>query len=312
MMYKIIECPVNSGQKIQGTELGPKFLNYFGIKNIDLDVVSIKEPIFDKNQTSSYDEKIHKPEEVLSWTRSILEHGLKAFSQNTMPVFLGGDHSIAMGSVLSASTNAKSLGKPLYVLWIDAHSDINSLQSSESGNMHGMPLNYLTGKSDFPGFPEVISVDDKNIMMMGIRSVDEEEEKIIQNSSITFCDMDSVNDGSAFEDLNRFLNNVKSNDGILHVSFDFDFLDPSLFPGVGTDVEGGANLKHLEKIMEMIIENGHLGSLDIVELNPLLDSKNTSIKTIKNIRSLVKKLGKKYYGRNRRYIYEDTKKTIFT
>lgn len=292
MKYKIIGCPVSCGQKKQGSELGPKFLRYFGIENQEfiIDGGDVEEPIFNKNETSMYDEKVHKPDEVLGWTRSILNEGLKTFAENNIPVFLGGDHSIAMGSVLSASINANNLNRPLYVLWIDAHSDINSLESSDSGNMHGMPLNYLTGKSDFPNFPEVAQVDDSNIMMMGIRSVDDEEAKIINESNITFCNMKSVNDGSAYKILDKFLKDVVVNNGILHVSFDLDFLDPELMPGTGTAVEDGGTIEQVEEIFKMVMNNMHiLGSLDIVELNPLLDSKNQSLKTIKKMKINLRK-----------------------
>jgi arginase len=220
---------------------------------------------------------VKKLDETVAWVEALSEAAYAA-SADGMPVFLGGDHSLSAGTVSGMARRAGEKGRPLFALWLDAHTDFHSLVSTESGNLHGTPVAYFTGQPGFEGcFPPLASkVEPANVCMVGIRSVDPAERKAIREAGIQVCDMRMIDEEGMAAPLKRFLAEVAAANGMLHVSFDVDFLDPDFAPGVGTTVPGGATFREAHLIMEMLSDSGLVSSLDLVELNPFLDDRGKS------------------------------------
>ena len=191
-----------------------------------------------------------------------------------MPIFLGGDHALSLGSVSGMAAHAARLGKPLFVLWLDAHSDFHTPQSTASGNLHGTPVAYVTGQPGFDAFPPLAApVPTGRVAMIGLRSVDAPEKAALQALDVAITDMRSIDEDGIRAPLERFLAHVEAEDGLLHVSLDVDFLDPMIAPAVGTTVPGGATIREAHLAMEMLSDSGRVASLDLVELNPFLDER---------------------------------------
>ena len=174
------------------------------------------------------------------------------------------------------------MGKPLFVLWLDAHSDFHTPDTTDSGNLHGTPVAYYTGQKGFGGyFPKLeVAVDPAKICMMGLRSVDIPEGARLLENKIIVNDMRAIDEHGIARLLTKFLEQVVAADGWLHVSLDVDFLDPEIAPAVGTTVPGGANFREAHLIMEMLHETGLVRSLDLVELNPFLDHRGRTTKLL--------------------------------
>lgn len=209
-----------------------------------------------------------------AWTRSIAEIAYAA-SESGMPIFLGGDHSLSAGSVAGMARRAAEEGRPFFVLWLDAHPDFHTLETTQSGNLHGTPMAYVTGR---PGFADMMPplaapVDPRNVCMMGIRSVDPAERAALAEAGVTVHDMRAIDEHGLAPLLRGFLARVEAAGGMLHVSLDVDFLDPDIAPGVGTTVPGGATVREAHLAMEMLHDSGAVVSLDLVELNPFLDER---------------------------------------
>ena len=218
-------------------------------------------------------DKIHARNEVISWVETLSDAAEAAMAQG-LPVFMGGDHALALGTVRGVANYAKSQGRPLYVLWLDAHSDFHTLDSTETGNLHGTPVAYVTGHAGFDGFPEVTApVPADNICMIGLRSVDGAERVALEASRIRRHDMRDIDEHGIARPLQAFLQDVAANNGMLHVSLDVDFLDPAVAPAVGTTVPGGATVREAHLVCEILHDSGLLTSLDLVELNPFLDER---------------------------------------
>ncbi|MEM6939316.1 MAG: arginase [Pseudomonadota bacterium] len=211
--------------------------------------------------------------ETIAWTKTISEAAKAAMAEG-IPVFMGGDHALSLGSVRGVLAHAQRQNRPLFVLWLDAHTDFHTPQTSESGNLHGTPLGYLTGRDGFHGFPPVAPpLAHENLALLGLRSVDAAERAFLAQSAATAVDMRQIDDSGIARPLEAFLNRVAAAQGLLHVSLDVDFLDPVIAPAVGTTVPGGATLREAHLVMEMLHDSGLMSSLDIVELNPFLDER---------------------------------------
>lgn len=212
--------------------------------------------------------------DFIGWTETIRD-AVRAARAEAMPVVIGGDHSLAAGSLLGNAEHAAAQGRPFFVLWLDAHPDFHTLETTASGNLHGVPLAYACGLGGFEGAlpPPAHPVDTRNICMMGIRSVDPAERTALAQHGVTVCDMRAIDEEGVAPLLKRFLDKVAAAGGDLHVSLDVDFLDPSIAPGVGTTVPGGATFREAHLIMELLSDSGLVTSLDLVELNPFLDER---------------------------------------
>lgn len=212
-------------------------------------------------------------EETIAWTETLANASEQAFDAGT-PLFLGGDHAISLGTVLGALRHANSVGRPLFVLWLDAHSDFHTPETTDSGNLHGTPVAYFTGRPGFMGFPAVpTALPDAHMAMIGLRSVDPAERAALQQSAVTTVDMRQIDESGIARPLAAFLGRVKAANGLLHVSLDVDFLDPVIAPAVGTTVPGGATVREAHLVMEMLHDSGLIRSMDLVELNPFLDDR---------------------------------------
>jgi arginase len=212
-------------------------------------------------------------EETIAWTTSLATAAQSALADG-MPIFMGGDHALSLGSVLGAMRYAEKVGRPLFVLWLDAHTDFHTPDTTDSGNLHGTPLGYVTGRPGFTGFPVITTpVPHENVAIIGLRSVDAAERAAMQDSAITYVDMREIDETGIARPLSSFLDKVAAADGMLHVSLDVDFLDPAVAPAVGTTVPGGATVREGHLVMEMLHDSGLMTSLDLVELNPFLDER---------------------------------------
>lgn len=212
--------------------------------------------------------------ETVAWTEAIIEAAYRA-SGDGMPIFIGGDHSLSAGSMTGLARRAASEGREFFVLWLDSHPDFHTLETTASGNLHGVPMAYATGLEGFEGyFPAVATpINPQNVCMMGIRSVDPAERAVLSTAGVTVHDMRAIDENGIAPLLDAFLKRVATADGILHVSLDVDFLDPGIAPGVGTTVPGGATFREAHLIMEILHDSGLVRSIDLVELNPFLDDR---------------------------------------
>jgi arginase len=238
--------------------------------------------------------------EIVAWTETIAQ-AIYESSGEGMPILMGGDHSIAAGALAGMSRRAKEDGREIFVLWLDAHPDFHTLDTTRSGNLHGIPMAYATGMPGFDGIlpPLAAPIDPKNVCMMGIRSVDSAERGPLSAAGVTVHDMRAIDEHGVAPLLDQFLARVAAANGILHVSLDVDFLDPEIAPGVGTTVPGGATFREAHLVMEMLHDSGLTASLDLVELNPFLDDRGrTALLLVDLVASL---MGKRVMDRPTRH-----------
>ncbi|MEC9434757.1 MAG: arginase [Pseudomonadota bacterium] len=212
--------------------------------------------------------------EVAAWTRALAARALEMSRGCDLALFLGGDHSMSAGTVAGMAARSAELGQRQFVLWLDAHPDLHTLRTTASGALHGCPVAYFTGRSGFAGFPPLAAaVDPGDVCMMGLRSVDPAERRLIAEVGIDSHDMRALDERGPARPLAAFLDRVAAANGRLHVSLDVDFLDPMIAPAVGTAVPGGATFREAHLIMEMLHDSGLVSSLDLAELNPFLDER---------------------------------------
>ena len=279
MHCKLIGAPVQDGTGRMGCEMGPSAFRAAGLtqalEELGHDVTDLGnvEPAAKRNLTHSNPVLKNLPE-IVAWIEA-LDKAAYEHSADGFPIFLGGDHALAAGTVCGLSRRAKEQGRPLFVLWLDAHTDFHTLETTTSGNLHGTPVAYYTGQKGFEGtFPEVQApVDPANVCMIGIRSVDPAERTAIRKTEVTVNDMRMIDEHGVVALLNRFLKRVEEANGLLHVSLDVDFLDPNIAPAVGTTVPGGATFREAHLIMEMLHDSELVTSFEAVELNPFLDER---------------------------------------
>ena len=217
----------------------------------------------------------HLPE-VAAWNQALHDATFAELSAGRLPIMLGGDHCLAIGSISAVARHCKAVGKKLRVLWFDAHADFNTATLTPSGNIHGMPVACLCGHGpaelvDMGGPGHRLSP--KDIRQIGIRSVDDGEKRMVADLGIEVFDMRYIDEMGMRHTMELALALVDANTH-LHVSLDVDFLDPDIAPGVGTTVRGGPTYREAQLCMEMIADTGRLASLDVVELNPALDVRN--------------------------------------
>lgn len=271
----VIGVPMDLGQSRRGVDMGPSAVRYAGLSS------RLKSLGFGFRDRGNVEIAVRDtlPAEgglsflpaVVASCEGVYHAGLEALEAGEVPIFLGGDHSIAIGTVGAASHS-----EPVGLLWIDAHGDFNTPETSPSGNIHGMPLAALTGR----GVPEMVDlgrpgpkVDPRDIMLVGIRDLDRDEKIMLRDSGagvFTMRDIDERGIGAVAHEACKRLSHLPR----VHVSLDMDSLDPREAPGVGTPVAGGLSYREAHLLMEIIAEVCRVGSMDVVEINPILDQRN--------------------------------------
>ncbi|AMJ61953.1 arginase [Bosea sp. PAMC 26642] len=274
----LIGAPTQEGAGRLGCDMGPSAYRTAGIREALADLGFVVEdrgnvapaPLRDLAHTNA---AIRNLAAYDAWIRTLTEAAEQA-SREGLPIFLGGDHSLSAGTIAGVARNAKSNGRELFVLWLDAHADFHTLVTTTSGNLHGTPLAYVTGRAGFDALsPVEAAVKPGNVCLIGLRSVDPAERAAMSDAGVVAHDMRAVDEHGLAPLLRRFLDRVEAADGILHVSLDVDFLDPEIAPAVGTTVPGGATFREAHLAMEMLHDCGRVCSLDLVELNPFLDER---------------------------------------
>jgi len=275
----VLGAPVQEGAGRLGCDMGPSAFRTAGLLT---ELRSLGYDVEDRGNIAPKPRKdlrhpnaaVRALPETVAWTEAIAEAAYEA-SGDGIPIFIGGDHSLSAGSMTGLARRASEDDRELFVLWLDSHPDFHTLTTTTSGNLHGVPMAYATGLDGFDGYfpPLAAALKPQNVCMMGIRSVDPAERAALKNAGVTIHDMRAIDENGVVSLLNAFLKRVADADGILHVSFDVDFLDPAIAPGVGTTVPGGATFREAHLIMEILHDSGLVTSLDLVELNPFLDER---------------------------------------
>ncbi len=215
-------------------------------------------------------------DEVVAWNHGVHDAVLAELRLGRLPILLGGDHSLAIGSVGAVARHCRETGKKLRVLWLDAHADFNTNVLTPSGNLHGMPVACLCGHGPQPLLEiggQVPALNPKWLRQIGIRSVDAGEKRLVHQVGLEVFDMRYIDEMGMRHAMELALATLDAHTH-LHVSFDVDFLDPPIAPGVGTTVPGGPTYREAQLCMEMIADTGRMASLDVMELNPALDLRN--------------------------------------
>lgn len=298
--YILIGAPVDSGKKRRGCLMGPDAYRTAGIAET---IRSLGHAVSDRGNLAPAASRplktpklgVHGYAETAAWTEALGAAARDAAASGT-PIFLGGDHALSHGSVAGMAAHAAGLGRPLFVLWLDAHTDYHTPLTSGSGNLHGTPLGYVTGRDGFDGFPPLAAtVPTANVCLIGLRSIDAGEREALANTDMMAVDMRAIDEHGIAAPLRAFLDRVREADGLLHVSLDVDFLDPSVAPAVGTTVPGGATFREAHLVMEMIHDSGLLASLDLVELNPFLDERGRTAQLMVDLTASL--LGRRVFDR---------------
>ena len=280
----IIGVPLDLGGGRRGVDMGPSALRIAGIRDqiaalgrIAVDKGDLPAPIPETQRPADTKKKYIR--DIAKVCQKLHDLSLKSLDDGALPLVLGGDHSLAAGSVAaSAEWVRRSASKPLGLIWIDAHGDMNTPATTESGNVHGMPLAALLGQEPLElasiGFSP--SVLPQHTVLVGIRNLDEREKEQIRASGVHVFTMKDIDRDGIARVAERAIGLAARDTGGIHVSFDMDVCDPAIAPGVGTPVRGGFDYREAHMIMEMVADSRQLIALDLVEVNPTLDIRNTT------------------------------------
>lgn len=280
----IIGFPMDLGADRRGVDMGPSALRIAGLQTkleslgykVD-DNGDIKIEIMER-------QKIRNPrlkylDEIIKTSKLLADKVEKVLEKGNFPVCIGGDHSIALGTISGIASFCKKRKYRLGVIWIDAHSDMNTDETSPSGNIHGMPLASLLGL----GCDELVNLlgfspklNPENCILIGIRSIDEAEKINIKKLKVPIYTMNDIDKLGIHRIIAKVLKQFREKVDHIHISFDVDSVDPSVAPGVGTPIPGGLSYREAHLLMETIVECGCMSSLEVAELNPILDHKNQS------------------------------------
>ena len=276
----LIGAPTDVGAGTRGASMGPEALRVAGLQAaLELHGVEVADRGNLGGPANPWQPALdgyrHLPE-VLAWNQVVHEAVLAELQQGRLPILLGGDHCLAVGSISAVARHCRETGKRLRVLWLDAHADFNTSALTPSGNLHGMPVACLCGHGphELVGIGGTVpAIQPKWVRQIGIRSVDPGEKRFVHEAGLEVFDMRYIDEMGMRHAMELALATLDANTH-LHVSFDVDFLDPEIAPGVGTTVPGGPTYREAQLCMEMIADSGRLASLDVMELNPALDVRN--------------------------------------
>ena len=276
----LVGAPTDIGAGHRGASMGPEALRVAGLaealRERGLDVVDTGNLVGPVNPWLPPTDGYRHLEQVVAWNQLVMDAMYAQLQMGRLPVLLGGDHCLGVGSITAVARWCRENGKTLRVLWLDAHADFNTSDVTPSGNIHGMPVSCLCGLGPQPlthlggSSPALLP---SQIRQVGIRSVDQGEKRLIKEYGLDVYDMRYIDEIGMKRAMEEALEGVDA-DTHVHVSFDVDFLDPAIAPGVGTTVPGGPNYREAQLVMEMIADTGRVGSIDIVELNPAFDDHN--------------------------------------
>jgi arginase len=289
----LIGAPTDIGAGARGASMGPEALRVAGIQGT---LESHGLEVADRGNLAGPANPWLPPEagyrhlpEVVAWNRAVHDAVYGELQLGRLPILLGGDHCLGIGSIAAVARHCREVGKKLRVLWLDAHADFNTSELTPSGNIHGMPVACLCGL----GPRELIeiggtvpAIQPKMVRQIGIRSVDPGERRLVHQAGLEVFDMRYIDEMGMRQTMELALATLDANTH-LHVSFDVDFLEPDIAPGVGTTVPGGPTYREAQLCMEMIADSGRLASLDVMELNPAFDVRNkTALLAVDLIESL--------------------------
>jgi arginase len=276
----LIGAPTDVGAGSIGARMGPGALRVAGlaqaIRRFGLSVKDCGDLQGPDNPEQAAHQGYRHLAEVVAWNQKVHDAVLHELQADRLPILLGGDHCLGVGSISAVARHCRATGKRLRVLWLDAHADFNTADLTPSGNLHGMPVACLCGLgpdalTTLSGTLPALKAD--QIRQIGVRSVDPGEKRLVHDMGIEVFDMRYIDEVGVRQTMQQALVDLDA-DTHLHVSLDVDFLDPAIAPGVGTTVRGGPNYREAQLCMEMIADTGCLRSLDVVELNPALDMRN--------------------------------------
>ena len=300
----LIGAPVQNGAGRRGCNMGPDAYRAAGIAEMvaergfrPIDLGNLQPRPFPVPPHPN--PAIRGLPEFAAWTAALAE-AVHAATADGIAITLGGDHSLAAGTLAGASARAAAEGRALFVLWLDSHPDLHTLDTTVSGNLHGVPVAYAVGQPGFAGFmpPLPHPVLPGNICMVGLRSVDPPEHAMLAEVGVTVHDMRALDETGIAAPVRAFLDRVAAAGGRLHVSLDVDFLDPGIAPGVGTTVPGGATFREAHLAMELVHDSGLLGSLDLAELNPFMDERGRTALLMVDLAASL--LGRRIFDRQTR------------
>jgi arginase len=277
----LIGVPLDLGAGRRGVDMGPSAMRLTGLQarlqslgHAVADRGDIHVPIPETTPVGG--ERQRYVREIASVCREVRERTLTSVRAGRVPVCLGGDHSLAAGSVAGVAAALRERGLDLALLWIDAHADMNTPETSPSGNVHGMPLAACLGQGpeELTALGGGASVRPQDVTLFGIRNLDDRERGLVRQSGVRAYTMSDIDRRGVAAILEEILREARSRVGGLHLSLDLDGLDPDVAPGVGTPVLGGLTYREAHLMCEMVAESGLLSSVDLVELNPTLDVRN--------------------------------------
>ena len=284
MTAHLIGVPLDLGGNRRGVDMGPSAIRIAtlaeqlgGLGVTVVDKGDIPTPLPETKGLG--DPRKRYVKEIAKVCQRLFQTSLASLHEGALPIVLGGDHSLGAGSVAATAAWMATRQRPLGVIWVDAHADINSPATSPSGNVHGMPLAALLG-----GAPHELSriggdqpsIRPEHTVLVGIRNLDDREKEIVKASGVHAFTMKDIDRLGIAEVMDRALAAASEGTGGVHVSFDLDVCDPAIAPGVGTPVKGGLDYREAHFVMEAVAESGRLVALDLVEVNPALDLRNTT------------------------------------
>jgi arginase len=284
----LLGAPIDMGASQRGTLMGPAALRTAGLlavlESLGFEVTDHGDIRIDDvaDLADAPPDRANHYRDIQRWTRALSRRAYEVARSGAIPLFLGGDHSLSMGSVNAMARHCREAGRDLFVLWLDAHADYNTPATTLTANMHGMAAAFLCGEGGLDGLlgdePRAPISPDR-LELFGTRSIDKLEKDLLRERRVSVADMREIDEFGVGVPMRRFIEKVQARNGVLHLSFDLDVLDPGVAPGVGTTVPGGTTYREAHLIMELLHDSGLVRSVDIVELNPFLDERGRTART---------------------------------